>query len=308
MNPSKRKMYAVLAGVGISLGAAGIASAASSSTVPRTAAATASAIIATSTPTDPTTDASTASTADTTTTTGTATTTDSADPAGAKKDDTPAYTSSVTVAVPTDGSEPTATALQAVATVTAAQATTAALANTPGTATAPVLKSVAGNVVWEVDVTATTGGSSDVVVDAGNSKILDSHVEGGRRCGNGGHHGDATPAYTSSVTVAVPTDGSEPTATALQAVATVTAAQATTAALANTPGTATAPVLKSVAGNVVWEVDVTATTGGSSDVVVDAGNSKILDSHVEGGRRCGNGGHHGDDDAAAPAATTTAGA
>ena len=199
MNPSKRKMYAVLAGVGISLGAAGIASAASSTTAPRTAAATAGAVTATSTPTDPTT---VAATAGTTATPGTASTTDTPDPAGANKEHAPSFTSSVTVAVPTDGSEPTAAALQAVATVTAAQASTAALANTPGTATAPVLKSIAGNVVWEVDVTATAGGSSDVVVDAGNAKILDTHVEGGRGGGNGGHHGGpdgaAAPAATAT--------------------------------------------------------------------------------------------------------------
>jgi hypothetical protein len=109
------------------------------------------------------------------------------------------------------------------------------------------------------------------------------------------------------VTIAVPADGSEPTAAELQAVATVTADQATAAAIASTPGTAGTTELKSVAGNVVWEVDVTATAGGSYDVVVDAGNATVLDTHVEGGPGGGGDGHHGhgDDAADAAAATTT---
>ena len=58
MFPSKRKIYAGLAGIGITLGAAGLANAASSTTAPTPAAVTAAAAtgaaVAT-TPTDPTT-------------------------------------------------------------------------------------------------------------------------------------------------------------------------------------------------------------------------------------------------------------
>src|SRR4051812_13508861 len=105
---SKRKIYAGLVGIGITLGAGGLASAATNTP----AASTVSAPTAT-TPTDPTATA----------------TSETGDTSAA-----PAYTSSVTIAVPTDGSKPTDAELQAVATVTAEQATAAALANTPGTA------------------------------------------------------------------------------------------------------------------------------------------------------------------------------
>ncbi|MCU1399453.1 MAG: hypothetical protein JWN62_2562 [Acidimicrobiales bacterium] len=291
MNPSKRKMYAVLAGVGISLGAAGIASAASTpSSAPSVAAVTAATTVDT-TPATPATTATSAATADT----------------GTGTDQTaPSYTSSVTIPVAADGSKPTDAELHAVATVSSDAATAAALASTPGTAGTAELKSVGGNVVWEVDVTATAGGDFDVIVDAGNATVLATHAEGG----HGGGHGDATPSYTSSVTVAVPTDGSKATDAELQAVATVSSDQAIAAALANTPGTAGTAALKSVAGNVVWDVDVTATAGGSYDVIVDAGNSTILASHVEGGHGGGHHGHHNDDATDAtdtPASATTTG-
>ena len=281
MNPSKRKMYAILAGVGISLGAAGLASAASSTASPTAAAVAAVA----TTVTDPTTAATEASTND-------------------SADDTPSYTSSVTIAVAADGTKPTDAELQAVATVTSDEAIAAAIANTSGTAGTAELKSVAGNVVWDVDVTATAGGDYDVIIDAGNSTVLDSHVEGGH---HGGDHGDATPSYTSSVTIAVAADGTKPTDAELQAVATVTSDEAIAAAIANTPGTAGTAELKSVAGNVVWDVDVTATAGGDYDVIIDAGNATVLDSHVEGGHH--GGGHHGggtddSDDTTDSAATT----
>jgi uncharacterized membrane protein YkoI len=286
MLPSKRKIYAGLTGIGITLGAAGLASAASSTSTSTVAVSAAGATAAT-TPTDPATAATSAQTG------------------GGEAGKAPAYTSSVTVPVPTDGSKPTDAALHAVATVTADQATAAAVASTPGSATQTELKSVAGNVVWEVDVTATAGGSYDVVIDAGNATVLDTHAEGGHGGGGHGDHADKAPTYTSSVTVPVPTDGSKPTDAALQSVATVTADQAAAAAIANTPGTATQTELKSVAGNVVWEVDVTATAGGSYDVVIDAGNATVLDTHIEGGHGDGHlGGGHEATDATADTGTT----
>jgi uncharacterized membrane protein YkoI len=258
MNPSKRKMYAVLAGVGISLGAAGIASAATASPLAPTAAAVVSAA--------PSSAASASAVSAVTLTTA--------------DDDTPSYTSSVTIAVAADGTKPTDAELQAVATVTADEATAAALANTPGTATETELKSVGGNVVYKVEVTATAGGEYDVIVDAGNASILDTHVDGGH---GHGRHGNSAPSYTSSVTIAVAADGTKPTDAELQAVATVSADEATAAALVNTPGTATETELKSVGGNVVYKVEVTATAGGEYDVIVDAGNASILDTHLDGG-------------------------
>ena len=153
MNPSKRRIYAALAGVGLSLGVAGIAGATSSSSAGAQSAAAVTAV-----------------------------TDDSS------HDRTPSYTSSVTIPVAADGTKPTDAELQAVATVTADEATAAALANTPGTAGTTELKSVAGNVVWEVDVTATAGGDYDVIIDAGNATVLDTHIEGGHDGSHGGHH------------------------------------------------------------------------------------------------------------------------
>ncbi|MCU1387214.1 MAG: hypothetical protein JWL72_552, partial [Ilumatobacteraceae bacterium] len=76
---------------------------------------------------------------------------------------------------------------------------------TPGTAGTAELKSVAGNVVWDVDVTATAGGSLDVIVDAGNATVLASHPEGGH---GGGHHhdgGGAPDAIDGTATTATTT-------------------------------------------------------------------------------------------------------
>ena len=101
------------------------------------------------------------------------------------------------------------------------------------------------------------------------------------------------------MTIPVPTDGSKPTQAELQAVATVTADQASAAALAGTPGTATKVELRERGGNVVYKVDVTATAGGDFDVVIDAGNAKVLDTHAEHG--C----NKAADAAAASTATTT---
>ena len=64
MNPSKRKMYAILAGVGISLGAAGIASAASTSGSTAASASVAAAATVDTTVTEPAADDTTTDAAD----------------------------------------------------------------------------------------------------------------------------------------------------------------------------------------------------------------------------------------------------
>ena len=332
MFPSKRTIYSGLAGIGLMFGAAGIANAASSSTSVTSSVASSVAGTDATVTTDavPTTAATTGSG-------NVPASTQSAPVAGNDgqgndgqgqdrhgndrhgndrhgqdrhgnhrgpgRDRAPSYTSSVTIPVPTDGSKPTQAELQAVATVTADQASAAALAGTPGTATKVELRERGGNVVYKVDVTATAGGDFDVVIDAGNAKVLDTHAEGKGGGGNGGGHRgpgrDRAPSYTSSVTIPVPTDGSKPTQAELQAVATVTADQASAAALAGTPGTATKVELRERGGNVVYKVDVTATAGGDFDVVIDAGNAKVLDTHAE------HGGNKAADAAAASTATTT---
>jgi uncharacterized membrane protein YkoI len=101
-----------------------------------------------------------------------ATTTSASPPAA---NDSPSYTSSVTVANGADNGTENDTAesarLAALATVTADQATQAATAAVPGTPATPVLENENGNVVYSVHVTTATG-VIDVKVDAGNGKVV----------------------------------------------------------------------------------------------------------------------------------------
>ena len=190
--------------------------------------------------------------------------------------------------------------------------------------TSSVASSVAGTdatvTTDAVPTTAATTGSGNVPASTQSAPVAGNDGQGNDRHGNdgqgqdrqgndrhgqdrhGNHRGpgrDRAPSYTSSVTIPVPTDGSKPTQAELQAVATVTADQASAAALAGTPGTATKVELRERGGNVVYKVDVTATAGGDFDVVIDAGNAKVLDTHAEHG--C----NKAADAAAASTATTT---
>ncbi len=188
----------------------------------------------------------------------------------------------------------------------------AGIANAASSSTA-VTSSVASSVAGTdatvttdaVPTTAATTGSGNVPASTQSAPVAGNDGQGQDRHGqdrHGNHRGpgrDRAPSYTSSVTIPVPTAGSKPTQAELQAVATVTADQASAAALAGTPGTATKVELKERGGNVVYEVDVTATAGGDFDVVIDAGNAKVLDTHTE------HGGNTAADAAAASTATTT---
>ena len=187
-------------------------------------------------------------------------------------------------------------------------------ASSPTSVTSSVASSVAGTdatvTTDAVPTTAATTGSGNVPASTQSAPVAgndgqgqDRHGQdrhGQDRHGNHRHGKDRAPSYTSSVTIPVPTDGSKPTQAELQAVATVTADQASAAALAGTPGTATKVELKERGGYVVYEVDVTATAGGDFDVVIDAGNAKVLDTHAEHG--CNKAA-----DAAAASTTTTTG-
>ena len=192
-------------------------------------------------------------------------------------------------------------------------------ASSPTSVTSSVASSVAGTdatvTTDAVPTTAATTGSGNVPASTQSAPVAGNDGQGNDGQGNdgqgqdrhgrdrhGNHRGpgrDRAPSYTSSVTIPVPTDGSKPTQAELQAVATVTADQASAAALVGTPGTATKVELKERGGNVVYEVDVTATAGGDFDVVIDAGNAKVLDTHAE------HGGNKAADAAAASTATTT---
>lgn len=147
-NPSKAKKaaYAAFAALGLTMGAAGLAAAATNQAPP----------------------ASTSPTV----------TQDKGVEAPGGADESPSYKSSVSDpagAAEADGTETSdaaeAAKLQALAKITPAEAKSAALAAVPGTADKVELESENGNVVYGVEVT-TSSGSVDVKVDAGNGKVL----------------------------------------------------------------------------------------------------------------------------------------
>ncbi len=98
---------------------------------------------------------------------------------------------------------------------------------------------------------------------------------------------DEKPDYTSSVTVPVTKEGPEGSdadeakadraeQAKLEKVAKIDAKAASKAATDKVPGTVDEIDLDEEGGNVVYEVEVTAKDGTETDVIVDAGNGKIL--------------------------------
>ena len=194
--PRTRKfLVSVLAGLGITAGAASIANAvAGPSTTPPTVQAVTAASPTVTEVADTTAAADPAGVSDTADTAGTADandtagandtadatgTADAADTAGTDASDTgkdsntadPAYTASI-IAPQGSGTESDENAaLAPLAKISSADATKAALAAVPGTAGAAVLENENGNVVYGVTITTSTG-STDVKVDAGTGKVL----------------------------------------------------------------------------------------------------------------------------------------
>ena len=158
MRITRKQTYSALAGIGILLGSAGFAGAATGGTpAPNVPAAQQQAA--------PAAERERA---------------EGKEAADGQERDEPSYTASITV---TDTSEPVNEAdedakLAALATVTPDAAGKAALAAHPGEVTAVQLENESGNVVYSVIVDTTQGGI-DVKVDAGNAKILDSETEDG---------------------------------------------------------------------------------------------------------------------------------
>ncbi len=141
MRITKRHLYGALVGIGVLVGAAGIASAATGSGGN---------------------DAPAAAT----------------EQQGAGDDQQASFTSSITV---DDGSEPASEAaeqaqLEALVRITPDEASAAALAAQPGTATKVTLENVDGNVVYTVEV-GSDSETHDVTVDAGNGHVLHSEVD-----------------------------------------------------------------------------------------------------------------------------------
>ncbi len=190
-------------------------------------------------------------------------------------DEKPNYTSSVTVAVTPEGPEQSdadeargsddradrasndtaeQAKLEKVAKIDAKAASKAATDKVPGTAGEVELDEDAGNVVYEVEVTAKDGSETEVIVDAGNAKILAQEVD---------KSADEAKA-----------DKAEQAR--LEKLAKIDANAASKTATDKVPGTASKPELDEEDGQVVYEVEVTAKDGTETEVIVDAVNGKIL--------------------------------
>ncbi len=156
---SKRVIYAALAGLGITAGAAAISAAATSTTTPTTPPPAHQA------PAQPDTQSS---------------------------GDSPDYRGSVTVPQVPDTSKSAddeaadTAALAHLAKVTPEQAASAATASVPGSAGKVQLEDENGNVVYGVEVTTANGSRVDVKVDAGNGAVLhqESDDESGHETGD----------------------------------------------------------------------------------------------------------------------------
>ncbi len=167
MRITRKQTYSALAGVGIMLGAAGLASAATGGTT---------------TPTDPAVAPA-----------ATAANPDDADGGvegneanegpeanDANEQDEPSYTSSITVADTGESANEAdeQTQLAGLATITAADASQAALTAQPGTVTDVQLENENGNVVYSV-IVDTGNGSVDVKIDAGDATVLTTEADDG---------------------------------------------------------------------------------------------------------------------------------
>lgn len=127
---------------------------------------------------------------------------------------------------------------------------------------------------------AAAAGSTPAPVDAS----ADPNQTDGEQVDGPDNPDGTTPSFTGSVRAPADTrpDGQQPAGgeagevAALQALATVSAAQAEQAALAKVPGTVARTVLESENGFVVYGVAVTGANGTVTDVKVDAGNGTVL--------------------------------
>jgi len=152
MRSTKRAVYSGLAALGIVLGAAGLANAATGN---GSGSSNTAAVVHPSSATD--------------------TSVDAPD----QGDEAPAYTSSVTTADAVEATSETdeSATLAPLATVTSDQASAAAVAAQPGTVVKVELENENGNVVYGVEID-TGNGRVDVKVDAGNGTVLATQADG----------------------------------------------------------------------------------------------------------------------------------
>ncbi|MCO7220061.1 PepSY domain-containing protein [Klenkia sp. PcliD-1-E] len=133
--------------------------------------------------------------------------------------------------------------------------------------------------------TSTTATSDQVGADQADSGQADGETADGPDGGPGSEQDAADPTFTGTVPAPAATevpDGQEAAGSdgaeqaALQALATVTQAQAEQAALAAVPGSVTETDLDAENGYVVYSVEVNGADGTVTEVTVDAGNGSVL--------------------------------
>jgi uncharacterized membrane protein YkoI len=139
-----------------------------------------------------------------------------------------------------------------------------------------------------IGVTAGAAGIAAATSQSAPSTTTTASAEHGTETHDGG---DEAPTYTSSITDkasgneakgAEEDDAAE--AARLQKLATVTPEEAKAAALVAEPGKAGKVELESENGNVVYDVEVTTSTG-TVDLKIDAGNAKVLQTEKEDGEK-----------------------
>ena len=195
-------------------------------------------------------------------------------------DEKPDYTSSVTVPVTKEGPEGSdadeakadraeQAKLEKVAKIDAKAASKAATDKVPGTVDEIDLDEEGGNVVYEVEVTARDGTETDVIVDAGNGRILAQETDD--KSDDKDHESDDKGDDAD--------DKAEQAK--LEKAAKIDARAASKAATDKVPGTVGDVELDEVDGKVVYEVEVTAKDGTETDVIVDATHGKVLSQQAD---------------------------
>ncbi|MCU1496294.1 MAG: hypothetical protein JWM47_247 [Acidimicrobiales bacterium] len=137
-----------------------------------------------------------------------------------------------------------------------------------------------------------TGGAAGIAVAVTSQSSPSTTATATAEKGTGTHdEGDESPTYTSSIVDKASGNETEGTAendaaeaARLEKLATVTPDEAKAAALAAQPGKAGKVELGSENGNVVYDVEV-ATSKGTVDVKIDAGNAKVLQTEKDDGEK-----------------------
>lgn len=146
--------------------------------------------------------------------------------------------------------------LEKLAKISPEEATDAATKAVPGESAAPELDDEDGNLIYEVEVRKADGSIVEVIVDAGNAKVLAQEVDD--------------------------EDGDDAADRArLEKLAKVSPDAAAKAATGAVHGTAGRPELDEENGSVVYEIDVIKDDGTEVEVTVDAVNRKVISQETD---------------------------